>query len=303
MNTRFLTGALALGAAAALALTGCTAAGDSAGSSDSSDSGAAADDKQVTIGLFNWDEAIAVSNLWKVVLEEKGYEVKLEMAEPAPVFQGLADGAYDAVLDVWLPVTHASYLEKYGDDIVELGAWNDESKLTFAVNEDAPIDSLDELAANADLFGNTIIGIEPGAGLTGVTEDAVIPDYGLEKMKFVTSSTPAMLSELKSKTDAGENVLVTLWRPHWAYDAFPIKDLKDPKGALGGTESLYAYGSSTFEADHPEVAGWLKNFKMDSETLHTLENLLFNENDTDDYEPLIKQWIAENQEYVDSLTA
>lgn len=296
MKKRILTTAIALGATAALALSGC-----SGGSSDGGADGSA-DDKALTIGLFNWDEAIAVSNLWKVILEDEGYDVTLSDADPGPVFQGLADGDYDAVLDVWLPLTHASYLEQYGDDIVELGAWNDEAKLTFAVNADAPIDSLDELADNAELFDNTIIGIEPGAGLTQTTEEAVIPDYGLEGMNFITSSTPAMLTELDNAMESGDNVLVTLWRPHWAYDAYDIKDLEDPKGALGDAESLYSYGSSTFQEDHPEVAQWLKNFKMDSEKLHSLENLLFNENDTEDYEPLVREWIAENQDYVDGLT-
>ena len=48
-------------------------------------------------------------------------------------------------------------------------------------------------------------------------EDDVIPTYGLEDMEFLTSSTAAMLSELKSATDKGENVVVTLWEPHRAY--------------------------------------------------------------------------------------
>ena len=294
MKKRILTSAVALGAAAALALTGCSSSSDSGGSTDSS--------QELTIGLFNWDEAIAVSNLWKVVLEDEGYDVKLAAADPGPVFQGLADGDYDAVLDVWLPLTHASYLEQYGDDIVELGAWNDEAKLTFAVNADAPIDSLDELAANADVFGNTIVGIEPGAGLTETTENAVIPGYGLEKMTYITSSTPAMLTELDNAMESGDDIVVTLWRPHWAYDAYDLKDLEDPQGTLGDAESLYSFGSLTFVEDFPEVAVWLQNFKMDSDRLHSLENLLFNENTTDDYEPLVREWIADNQDYVDSLT-
>ncbi|MBP1325274.1 glycine betaine/proline transport system substrate-binding protein [Leucobacter exalbidus] len=295
MKKRFLTGAVALGATAALALTGCSSSGSDA-TEDSDSKGT------VTIGMFNWDEDIAVTHLWEAILEEQGYDVEIESADPGPVFQGLADGDFDTVLDVWLPLTHASYLEQYGDDIVELGAWNDEAQLTIAVNADAPIDSLDELAKNADLFGNKIVGIEAGAGLTATTEDAVIPGYGLEKMDYVISSTPAMLTELDTAMSKGDNIAVTLWKPHWAYNAYDLKDLKDPKGTLGDAESLYSYGSSTFVEDFPEVAGWLKNFKMDSELLHSLEDKMFNEYDGDDYEPVVAEWISENQEYVDGLT-
>ncbi|MGO2660430.1 glycine betaine ABC transporter substrate-binding protein [Mycetocola reblochoni] len=280
-----------------LGVAGCSSSGSSDETLENGDA------KDVTIAVFNgWDEGIAASELWKAVLEGEGYEVELEYADPAPVYQGLSDNDYDLTLDTWLPVTHKSYIDQYGDKITDLGAWNEEAKLTIAVNEDAPIDSLDELADNADLFGNQLVGIEPGAGLTEVTTDKVIPEYGLEDMDYLTSSTPAMLTELKAATDKGDNVAVTLWRPHWAYDAFPIKDLEDPKGALGGAEGIHSFGSNEFEEKYPTLTGWLQNFSMDNEHLYSLENVMFNENDTDDYGPIVEQWIADNQEYVDGLT-
>lgn len=292
------TSALIAGAAiSALALAGCT-------STDSSDSGSGEPNKELTIAVFNgWDEGIAASELWKAVLEEKGYDVSLEYADVAPVYLGLASGDYDLTLDVWLPDTHAAYVEEYGDDIEDLGAWNTESKLTVAVNEDAPIDSLAELADNAELFGDRIVGIEPGAGLTAAVEDKVIPGYGLEDMEFLTSSTAAMLSELKAATDAGENIVVTLWEPHWAYGAFPLKNLEDPEGALGAAEGIHSFSRTGFADDHSEVAAWISAFEMDLDTLYSLENLLFVENDTDDYAPLVQQWMDENREYVDGLTS
>lgn len=292
---RILAGALAMGAAVSLALTGCSSDGGSGG-----DEGKG----KVTLGMFNWDEDIAVTNLWKVILEDEGYEVEISAADPGPVFAGLAKGDSDAVLDVWLPLTHKEYLEKYGDDIVELGAWNDDAKLAIAVNADAPIDSLTELADHADEFDNRLVGIEPGAGETGVVENDLIPAYGLDGMEFMTSSTPAMLTELDSAMKKGDNIAVTLWHPHWAYDAYDLKDLEDPEGAMGDAEKLYAYGSSELEKELPEVAGWLKNFKMDTDTLNSLENVLLNENkDEDKYEEIIREWISENQDYVDGLTA
>jgi glycine betaine/proline transport system substrate-binding protein len=292
---RKLTTLVAAGAVAALALTGC-ASGDGGGDGDG-------DNKDITIGVFQgWDEGIAVSELWKAILEDKGYNVKMEAAEAGTVFVGLSEGDYDLTMDVWLPYTHKSYLKKYGDDVSKLTEWNDEAKLTIAVNEDADIDSLTELNDKADMFNDQLIGIEPGAGLTEATEDEVIPKYGLDDIDFKTSSTPAMLAELKSATEAGDDIAVTLWRPHWAYDAFDIKDLKDPKGALGEAEGIYAYGKKDLADSHPEVNDWMKNFKMDSDLLFSLENEMFNKADTDDYGPIVKKWIKDNQDWVDSLT-
>jgi len=290
---------LAAGAVMALALAGCSTSSEAPASS-----GSASGDKDLTIAVFNgWDEGIAASELWRAILEEKGYSVNFEYADAGAVFLGLSQGEYDLVLDGWLPITHADYIDQFGDDLEDLGAWNEDAKLTVAVNEDAPIDSIDELLANADLFGNRIVGIEAGAGLTTIMENAVIPGYELGDLDFVVSSTPAMLAELQAATDADENVAVTLWRPHWAYDAFPIKDLADPKGLLGDQEGIHTFTRTGFADDFPELQGWLSGWAMDSDTLYSLENALFNDPATDDLEALTAEWIAENQDWVDSLTS
>lgn len=291
----------AIATAGVLGLAACSGGTESGGDTGN---GETSEKMDITLAVFNgWDEGIATSWLWKTILEDKGYTVELQYADVAPVFEGLSSGDYDFTTDVWLPGTHAAYLEEYGDEIVDLGAWNDESKLTVAVNEDAPIDSLAELAENADTFGNRIVGIEPGAGLTAAMTDSVIPGYGLGGMEFLTSSTAAMLAELTAATDAGEDIVVTLWEPHWAYGAFPIKNLEDPEGALGGTESIHIFSSTQFPENSPQAAEWLEGFEMDLDLLYALENAMFVEYDGDDYGPIVEQWIADNQEYVDSLTS
>jgi glycine betaine/proline transport system substrate-binding protein len=298
MKNRSLT-YLAVGAASMLALAGCASAepAETVG-------GGNTDAKQLDLAVFNgWDEGVAASELWKAILDEKGYDVELSYADAAPVFLGLSKGDYDLTLDVWLPDTHAEFLDEYGDDISDLGAWNEESKLTVAVNADAPIDSLDELADNADLFGNEIIGIEPAAGLTTAMEDRVIPGYGLEDMDFKTSSTAAMLASLTSATEKGENIVVTLWEPHWANSSFPIKTLDDPEGTLADLESLHAFGSADFVEDYPQVAEWMDGFEMSLDQLYSLEQAMFVDYDGSDYGPIVAEWITANQEYVDSLTS
>ncbi|WP_109208809.1 MULTISPECIES: glycine betaine ABC transporter substrate-binding protein [Microbacterium] len=292
-KARIIAGGLALAGTAALLVNGALVQG-----------GVGGDDKgHLRIAVFNgWDEGIAASELWKAVLEDEGYTVELAYADPAAAYTGIANGDYDLTLDTWLPLTHADYMETYGDDLVDLGAWNDEAKLTIAVNEDAPIDSLDELAANADVFGNRLVGIEAGSGLVTVTQEAVIPGYGLEGMEFLTSSTPAMLTELQAATDAGRDVAVTLWRPHWAYNAFPLKDLEDPQGLLGEAEGIHTVTSTAFAEDFPEVAEWLEAFRMDNELLYSLEDAMFGAYDGDDYAPVVADWIEENRDWVDTLT-
>lgn len=166
-----------------------------------------------------------------------------------------------------------------------------------------PITSIDELAAHAEEFWNTIVGIEPGAGLTEITTNEVIPGYGLGGLSYSTSSTAAMLTELSAATTSGENIVVTLWRPHWAYDAFPIRDLEDPKGLLGDAEGIHSIGSLELAESHPTLRGWIQDFEMDSDTLYSLENAMFGSGEQlDDYGPVVRTWMDEHREYVDQLT-
>lgn len=261
------------------------------------------DPKSIDVVVFSgWPEGIAVSELWRAALESEGYDVTLTTADAAPAYLGLAKGEYDIVLDSWMPVTHEAYWDKYGDKLENLVAWYTDARNTMVVNQEAPIESLDELADHADEFGGRIVGMEPGAGLTKITEESVIPGYGLEDMDFITSSTPALLAEIKGSTGAGENVVATLARPHWAYDAFPIRDLEDPEGAFGGAEEIRTTARAGFEEDYPNAARWLSEFEMGDEYLLPLCNLLFNLNEGKKPGPIVDEWVADNQEWVDSLT-
>jgi len=261
---------------------------------------------KVTIALppGGWPEGDAASYLWANLLESEGYDVTLESGgDMGVIYTAVAGGDYDLFFDAWLPITHGTYLDEYGDDMERLGVWYDDARLTIAVNEDAPIASLEELADSADGFDNRIVGIEPGAGLTRITKEAVIPTYGLEGMEFVESSTQAMLAELSGAIDAGRDVVVTLWRPHWAYDAFPLRDLEDPEGTLGGAENIEVVARAGFAEDYPQLASWLEAFTLTGDQLFSLEEIMFNQNGGEDPEGSVEQWLEENPDYFASIKA
>jgi glycine betaine/proline transport system substrate-binding protein len=300
MHTRTRRTALATTALGlTVALAACSSGDPSDG--DRLDNG---DLSTVSIGVHTgWDEGIAVSALFSAMLEDEGYTVESQEADPGVVYTGLTGGDFDINFDMWLPSTHADYLEQYGEEMEQLGVWYDDAKLTVAVNEDAPITSLDELAEHADEFDNRIVGIEAGAGLTRITQDQAIPAYGLEGMEFVVSSTPAMLAELKGATDAGENIAVTLWRPHWAYDEYPVRDLEDPEGAMGEAEEIHTVGRLGFSEDYPTLTKLVEAFTLTDEQLFSLENLMFNEDGGGDPTASAEAWLEENPDFVTDLKA
>ncbi|MBY8874758.1 glycine betaine ABC transporter substrate-binding protein [Micromonospora sp. PLK6-60] len=288
---------LALALTATLALAGAAACGESDGAG-----GSGSGDKKITIGYMAWDEAIAASHLWQEILEQKGYQVQLKNLEAGLVYGGLANGDIDLFLDGWLPQTHASYLEKYGDKLEKLGVWYDNASLSIAVPKYVEgVDSLADLKANADTFGGEMIGIEPGAGLTKATQEKVLPEYGLTgAMKLKTSSTPAMLAALDGAIADQKPIVVTLWHPHWAYAKYELKDLTDDKGTLGTAEEIHSLGRQGFGADFAEVAAMLKKFKLSDQQLADLEDLMFNTHKGDEAKA-VDEWLKANPDFEKSL--
>ncbi|MBL3700319.1 glycine betaine ABC transporter substrate-binding protein [Leucobacter luti] len=291
MNKRHLTGVIALGAAAALALTGCSSSSDG-GSEGSGDA-----DKTITLGFLpSWTDGLSTAYLLENQLEQLGYNVEMEeLTEAAVLYTGLASGDIDIYPSAWSEKTHASYMEKYGADIEDLGAYYDNAVLTIAVPEYTDIDSMDELAANADRFDGKIIGIEPSAGLTEQTETVMMPEYGLEdSYELVTSSTATMLATLKDKIEKKEDVVVTLWRPFWANDAFPVKDLKDPKQAMGEPEALHFLGTNGFSDTYPDAAELIAGIQLDDAQYGSLEDLVVNEYGEGNEAEAVEAWLKEN---------
>lgn len=262
-------------------------------------------DETIEIGWIPWDEDVAVTHLWKNILEEQGAEVELTQLDVAPVYQGVADGDLDLFLDAWLPQTHSDYWEQFGDQVEDLGVWYDQGTLNIAVPSYMDAETIGDLAGNADQFGGRIVGIEPGAGLMRVTRDEAIPTYGLDGYELIEGSTPAMLAELERSLDAEEPVVVTLWHPHWAYSAYDIKDLEDPEGAMGEAEQLHAIARSGFSEDCPTIAEWLGNFEMPDDSLASLEELMINEYSQGEEQQAVEEWLSDsaNQELVDSWTS
>ncbi|MBN2840226.1 MAG: glycine betaine ABC transporter substrate-binding protein [Coriobacteriia bacterium] len=288
-----------------LALTGMFAGGcaadDGDTGSDANSGGDAVAGGTIKIGWMPWDEDIAATYLWERILEDEGYDVELTQLDVAPVFEGVASGDLDLFFDAWLPSTHEDYWAEYGDRLEDLAVWYDNGLLTWAVPEYMDVDSIEDLAGMEGELDGRIVGIEPGAGLTRLSREAVMPDYGLDGYELIEGSTPAMLAELERAIKNEAPIVVTLWRPHWAYSVFPIKDLADPKGSLGEAEELHAIARAGFSADHPEAAEWIGAFKMNDDQLAELEDLVLNEYGAGQEAAAVEEWLsdADNRALVD----
>ncbi|WP_251455174.1 glycine betaine ABC transporter substrate-binding protein [Microbacterium sp. Marseille-Q6648] len=300
MRNRQLTGILALGAAATLTLAGC------AGGSDDTGNGGSGSDEMGTITLGylpSWTDGLSTAYLLENQLEKLGYTVEMqELTEAGPLYAGLAQGDVDMYPSAWPELTHASYMEEYGDDIEDIGTYYENAVLTIAVPDYVDIESIEDLKGNADMFGGRIIGIEPGAGLTGVTQDSMIPAYELgDEYELVTSSTAAMLTELENAIASEEDIVVTSWRPFWANDAYDLRDLEDPMGAMGDPEGLHFLGTSDFSERFPEAAELIAGIALDDAEYASLEDMVVNEYGEGNEPEAVEAWLEANPDAFDTI--
>lgn len=301
MNKRHLTGILAIGATASLALAGCASGNQAEGGSNE---GGDESLGTITLGyLPSWTDGLSTAYLLEDQLEKIGYTVEMqELTEAGPLYAGLAQGDVDIYPSAWPELTHKSYMDEYGDQIEDLGSYYDGAKLTIAVPEYVDIDSIEDLKANADRFGGKIYGIEPGAGLTAQTQDSMIPEYDLgDSYELVTSSTAAMLTELDSAIAAERDIVVTSWRPFWANDRYGLKDLEDPKGAMGEAEALHFLGTDGFAEEYPEAAEYIAGIALDDEQYAALEDMVVNEYGGGKEAEAVDAWLEANPDAYDTI--
>jgi len=252
--------------------------------------------KNITFGINAWAENIAVSNMWKILLEEKGYEVELKELEKAAVWTGVAQSDLDVAPEIWLPFTDEPFWNQYKDDVVKGDAWYEGTGLGIAVPTYMEnVNSIEDLNQYKDEFNGKIFGIEPGTSLMNLSEK-MVTEYGLE-FELVPSSEAAMLSQLKEAFNNEESIAITMWNPHWAFSAFDIKYLEDPKGVYGEPDNIYYMTRKGFEEDFPKVKQWFENWDMDDNTLGSLMKMIEDEGDPVEG---AKKWIEENRDLVDS---
>lgn len=256
----------------------------------------AAKSKTVKLVYVNWAEGIAMTNLAKAILEDKmGYQVEIQVADVGPVYTSVASGDADAFLDGWLPVTHASYMEEYGDKVVDLGTNYDGARIGLVVPSYVTINSITEMNDNAKKFNGEIIGIDAGAGIMKAT-DRAIETYDLD-LKLIPSSGPAMTAALKKAIDNNEWTAVTGWKPHWKFARWDLKFLEDPEEVYGTVENIHTIARKGLQMDMPDVALFLKNFHMTDQTLGDLMGKIA-EAEKEDPATVARTWMTNNADVV-----
>lgn len=296
MKISRITKLTAVVGAAVLALAGCGA--DAEAEPSAEDDG----NKEVNIGYVVWDEVLAPTFLWKHLLEEEGYTVELTQLEIAAVYQGVSQGDLDLYIG-GLRETHADYWDEYGDGFEEVAQWYEPLRHGLAVPEYVDdVNSIQDLAGLADRFGGQIVGIEAGSGLMQELEVAE-SSYDLTGFDTTGSSTAAMLQEFETATNNHEDIVATVWNPHWAVGEYGMKFLDDPENIFTDGDIYTIIASEEAEVD-PELLDLMSNFHLEDEPFYDLLGELRdagegNEDqaietwlDDEDHQAIVDEWLS-----------
>ncbi|MDE1179221.1 glycine betaine ABC transporter substrate-binding protein [Paraburkholderia sp.] len=257
------------------------------------------------ITITNWADVLAVANVAKYVMETKLQQpVKFVQADIGIQYQGVARGDVDLMVGGWLPVTHATYYARYKNDMDDVGIIYTGGKNGWAVPAYVPES---ELSSIADLnkpdvkskLNGTIQGIEPGGGLMQASEKTV-KDYGLAGYNLQSSSEAGMLASVQRAYQSKQWIVATVWSPHWLFQKWPMRYLKDPKGTLGGEEQIHAFGSKQFAGKFPRADVFMQHFKL---TLADVEAIEFAGNSTNDYATAAKKFVDSHPEKLQAWLA
>lgn len=255
--------------------------------------------KPVKIGWAAWSDAEFVTKLAAKLIKDKlGREVELVQTDVAPLYQGVSRGDLDAMMMAWLPQTHADYHGKVKNKVETLGTVYQGAKLGWVVPAYIPeseLNSIEDLQKPEikQKLGSTVQGIDPGAGLTRLSEKA-LKDYGLEGYKLQISSEAGMLTSVDRAVRTEKWFVATSWSPHWMFGKYELRYIADPKGSLGEAEHVDVLARQGFKQDNPDVAAFLSRMKL---PIGDLEAAMFEAQQTS-YDAAVDKYIADHPDQV-----
>lgn len=212
---------------------------------------ALAEEKVIHMGTMSWEDLTPITAITKKVLEDQGYTVEVEeFSEWGIAYAALTKGDIDIMASQTDYVAH-DYWTKNMDKLEKISPVSHGLYQAIAVPSYVPLNSLEELAANADKFDGKVIGIEPGSGLMRDAA-AAVEAYGTG-MELVEGSTAAMTAALKSAIDRQEWIAVAIWEPSWMMQKYDVKFLADPKGVFPAAQSYYWIGTKGFSEANPHA--------------------------------------------------
>ena len=235
----------------------------------------------IVIGELNWDGAVAIEHVLKVILEDKfNVDVELIAADQAAIWSALdaGKGSVDVFPDIWTTLQDQAwekFVAKGGTGSVKANKVPYLGENGFFIpgyiQDEYGVKSVYDLAKPeiAKLFDKDGDGVgEYWAGASGwelvKTNQIKAKSYGFDKL-FVPEifSSAIMEAQLKKAYRKKEGILFYSWTPSWIHYAYDLRKLEEP--AFTGYSNESKKGSKDYNPDGCYNYANTDNWLADSE--------------------------------------
>lgn len=229
----------------------------------------------ITIYTDNYAGDEAMSRVARNLIEQHyAAQVQLKSVSVGVAFLGTAHHDNALFMAAWLPKTHAAYMKRVKDQVDTLGTIYHGARIGWVVPSYVPKDQLDSIVdlekpAIQNKLNHKIQGISAGAGEMQASHKA-LKAYGLNHMRLITASGPAMTAALKRAIAKHQWIVVTGWSPHWMWQRFDLRYLKDPKKILGSEEHVDTIANPSLKKNYPQVAAFFSRMKFKLDDINAM---------------------------------
>jgi glycine betaine/proline transport system substrate-binding protein len=216
----------------ALALAACgEEKDDNSGGGDGGSASSGKDCGKVVLNEQAWAGSTANTYIAKAVLEEDlGCEVEVTKITEIPVFQAMADGKVDAVLEDWQHTDeYAKYIDKAGT-VVQGGPLGVEGHIgwfipQFVMDEHPEFKTWEGLKGKEDVFNNEFLGGDPSY----VQKDKeLIKALGLDLKHVTAGAEPAQVARWSQAYKQQKPVLFYWYTPQYLNQEYDLAEVKLP---------------------------------------------------------------------------
>jgi glycine betaine/proline transport system substrate-binding protein len=216
----------------ALALAACgEEKDDNSGGGDGGSASSGKDCGKVVLNEQAWAGSTANTYIAKAVLEEDlGCEVEVTKITEIPVFQAMADGKVDAVLEDWQHTDeYAKYIDKAGT-VVQGGPLGVEGHIgwfipQFVMDEHPEFKTWEGLKGKEDVFNNEFLGGDPSY----VQKDKeLIKALGLDLKHVTAGAEPAQVARWSQAYKQKKPVLFYWYTPQYLNQEYDLAEVKLP---------------------------------------------------------------------------
>ncbi len=204
---------------------------DDGGGGGQSASAGGKDCGKVVLNEQAWAGSTANTYIAKAVLEEDlGCDVEVTKITEIPVFQAMADGKVDAVLEDWQHTDeYAKYIDKAGT-VVQGGPLGVEGHIgwfipKFVMDENPEFATWEGLKGKEDVFNNEFLGGDPSY----VQKDKeLIKALGLNLKHVTAGAEPAQVARWSQAYKQEKPVLFYWYTPQYLNQEYDLAEVKLP---------------------------------------------------------------------------